>query len=472
MTAAVLGLFAVLLLLVGVLVDVALGAQLRRDLDTRLTDRVTQAEQLAQAGAAPPVLVSRLQGQDIRVRVVTADGDSYGDPGLGPLGPAAAAPATPPTPPLGPAAVPSGEGPSRPAPPGPLGTGDAPGPPTPPDATSSTVTRTLPDGSQLVLVADTTAISDVRTQLRAVLAVSALVALVLALVAVALTVRVAMRPLDRMTGLARRITAGDRGSRLRPDRPRTDLGAAAASFDDMLDALEDAESRARESAERTRRFLSDAAHELRTPLAGITAVAETIGSRATDDERRQRRAALLLRETRQAARLVSDMLDLARIDGGLALQRTGTDLAGLVATEADRTRVLAPALDVTVTGTQPLPAYVDPVRVTQILSNLLDNARRHTPADGTITVTLERAGDEARVTVRNTGTPIADADRERIFDRLVRLQDSRDRDSGGAGLGLSIARGLARAHGGDLICPPDGDGATFRLAVPLGAASG
>ena len=140
-TLTVLGLFAILLVLVGVLVDVALGAQLARDLNSRLSDRVSRAEQLADQGASPPQLVSQLQGQDIRVRVVTADGDSYGDPGLGPLGPgdAARVPVTPkpPTPP-----VESVPGDAR---------AGAPGPPTPPDKTSTTVTKVLSDGNTVVL---------------------------------------------------------------------------------------------------------------------------------------------------------------------------------------------------------------------------------------------------------------------------------------------------------------------------------
>ncbi|MFC4948042.1 HAMP domain-containing sensor histidine kinase [Pseudonocardia sp. GCM10023141] len=459
-TATVLVLFAVLLVLVVVLVDLALGGQLRRDLDTRLADRVAQAQRLIEQGATPSDLVAQLQGQDIRVRVVTTDGQGYGDPGLGPAAGAAI--------PGGPPDVVAQLGSSG-------STTAVASPAMRPAATSTTVERALPDGTQLLLVGDTTAITQVREQLRAVLGVSALVALLLAGVALAVTVGTALRPLDRMTALARRITAGDRGSRLVPDRPGTDLGLAAAAFDDMLDALERAESRARGAADRTHRFLSDAAHELRTPLAGIQALAETItrSDLAADvasgeaGQRRQRRARLLLHETGQATRLVTDMLDLARIDDGVALQRTRTDLAELVAAEADRVRTFAPALHVTVTGPRVLPAVADPGRVSQILANLLDNARRHTPPAGHLGIDVASMPGRAVVTITNDGPPIAAADRERIFDRLVRLQDARSRDTGGAGLGLAIARGLARAHGGDLTCLPVPTGAAFRLTLPI-----
>ncbi len=459
-TLTVLGLFAILLVLVGVLVDVALGAQLGRDLNSRLSDRVSRAEQLADQGASPPQLVSQLQGQDIRVRVVTADGDSYGDPGLGPLGPGDAAqpPPQPPAPPVADAGA------------------GAPGPPTPPDKTSTTVTKVLSDGDTVVLVGDTTAISDVRRQLRVVMAVAAVAAMIVAALVLLGGIATALRPLDRMTALARRITAGDRGSRLAPDRPRTELGRAAAAFDGMLDALEDAETRARSgaaqarrAADETRGFLSDAAHELRTPLAGIQAVAESLaGGMDPSDEQQQLRARLLVRETIRAGRLVADMLDLARIEEGVELQHSTIDLVALVSAETARVRELSPTITVTTSAPASLAVWADPVRVSQILTNLLDNARRHTGPDGTITITVASDEDTATVEVANTGQPVADADRERIFGRLVRLQEARDRDTGGAGLGLPVARGLARAHGGDLVCDPRDDGASFRLTLPAG----
>ncbi|WP_142394950.1 sensor histidine kinase, partial [Mycobacterium avium] len=104
--------------------------------------------------------------------------------------------------------------------------------------------------------------------------------------------------------------------------------------------------------------------------------------------------------------------------------------------------------------------------LSQIVSNLLDNARRYTPAGGAIEIDL-RAGDgAAEITVTDTGPGIPDDEREHIFDRLVRLDAGRARDHGGAGLGLAIARALARAHGGDLVCLPHRGGARFRLTLP------
>ncbi|WP_264000763.1 sensor histidine kinase, partial [Mycobacterium pseudoshottsii] len=109
----------------------------------------------------------------------------------------------------------------------------------------------------------------------------------------------------------------------------------------------------------------------------------------------------------------------------------------------------------------------DPQRVVQILANLVDNARRHTPAGGTVAIDARAAGGRAFLTVTDTGPGVPDDQRERIFERLVRLDEARDRDRGGAGLGLSIARALARAHGGDLVNVPHRPGARFVLTLPL-----
>lgn len=301
--------------------------------------------------------------------------------------------------------------------------------------------------------------------------------------------RATLAPLKRLTELASNLTTGDRGQRLRPDRGNTELACAASAFDDMRDALEASEQRGQQAGERarraeaaTRRFLADAAHELRTPIAGIQAAAEQIASNASQDEanpalrRQHRRATLLLTDARRAARLITDLLDLSYIDAGLPLRHQDTDLASIVNTEVDRAALLAPQVSLQRTGLATLPVHVDPTRIAQILSSLLDNARRHTPLGGRITVNVQCCDDTAagaragaEVTVTDTGPGIPAEDRERIFDRLVRLDTARSRDHGGAGLGLPIARALARAHGGDLTCLPHDGGASFRLTLPIRA---
>ncbi|OSC39413.1 two-component sensor histidine kinase, partial [Mycobacterium decipiens] len=359
-----------------------------------------------------------------------------------------------------------------PPPPGP--------PPPPPDATATVVVHPLPEGARLILVADTTQTTQVTRQLRQLMIGAGLVTLVVAALLLVVVSRAALRPLDRLTTLAKHIATGDRGRRLRPDRTDTELGRAASAFDGMLDALEASELRAQRaaaSAQRaesaTRQFLVDAAHELRTPIAGIQVAAEQLAASAGQHESdpaargQYRRASLLQSDARRAGRLVADMLDLSRIDAGLPLDLQETDLAAIVVAEADRTAMLAPQIVVTRTGLTGLTVAADPTRVAQILSNLLDNARRYTPAGGSITIDLSTDRGTAELTVTDTGPGVPADARDRVFERLVRLDAGRARDHGGAGLGLPIARALARAHGGELICLPHKGGAQFRLSLPL-----
>lgn len=475
----VLALLAVLLVVLGVTIDFTLGMQARRNLNDRLVASVSRANALAAAHTAPDLLAAQLNGGSVRALVVTADGATYGDPGISPdtkAGPMVSPPRFPPRHghPPGPMPIPpSGPpvGPVLPPPPPPPGI--------PPDGTATVIVHPLPDGARVILVADTTQTTQVTRQLRQLMIGAGLGTLVVAALLLIAVSRAALRPLDRLTSLARDITTGGRGRRLRPSRTNTELGRAASAFDGMLDALEDSESRAQQAADAaqraeaaTRQFLVDAAHELRTPIAGIQVAAEQLAASAgrheADPEARAqyRRASLLQSDARRAGRLVADMLDLSRIDAGLALDRHDTDLAAIAEAEAQRAAMLAPQLSITRTGRDELRVLADPTRVAQVLSNLLDNARRYTPVDGTITIDVVAENSAAVVTVTDTGPGIPDDERFRIFERLVRLDAGRARDHGGAGLGLPIARALARAHGGELECVSHDGGAQFRLTLP------
>ncbi len=447
----VVALLAGLLVVLGVTVDVSLGLQARRNLHDRLMAATSRADALVAAHTSPELLAAQLNGGSVRALLVTADGSAYGDRSISPATTA---------------------GLVVPAPPG------YP-PPLPPDATATAVVHPLPDGSRLILVADTTQTTQVTRQLRQLMITAGLGTLAVAALLLVVVSRAALRPLDRLAALAQDITSGDRGRRLCPDRTDTELGRAASAFDGMLDALEASELRARQAAESaqraesaTRQFLVDAAHELRTPIAGIQAAAEQLATSASQHEAdsvargQYRRASLLLSDARRAGRLVADMLDLSRIDAGLSLDVHDTDLGAIVDAEVHRAAMLAPNLTMSRTGLRSLTIAADPTRVAQILSNLLDNARRYTPAGGSVTVELGGGGGRAEVTVTDTGPGIPDDERYRIFERLVRLDAARARDHGGAGLGLPIARALARAHGGDLVCLGHDGGAQFRLTLP------
>jgi two-component system OmpR family sensor kinase len=454
--ATVVVLFAVLLLVVGASVDVVLGQQLRRDLDARLSDRADRAVELVDSGVSAQDLVQALQGDAIRVRITTADGTVYGVPGGEP--PAQGDRPAAPNPPSGPSNAPT-----------------PPGPPNPPAPRSDSleITKPLPDGSTLSLLGDTTAIADVRQQLRILMVVAGAVTLLLAAAALIYAVRRALSPLDSMTSVARRITNGDRGRRLLPSKPNTDLGRTASAVDEMLDALEDAERKeaaaaqaARRAEEDMRRFLADAAHELRTPVAGISALAQSLQRDAEHrPDRVGRWSELLVGESARASRLVGDMLDSVRAENTSELELTDADLTDVVRRTVERSALLSPQVRFEVDGSQPVPVRVDVGRVEQILSNVLDNAARFTPPGGSVRVTTG-TDSQAFVTVDDDGPGVDEADRERIFERLVRLNSARDRSSGGVGLGLSIARTLARAHGGELVCAAGPTGARFRLTLP------
>ncbi|WP_308259318.1 HAMP domain-containing sensor histidine kinase [Pseudonocardia sp. H11422] len=422
---------AVALLLVGVLTDVVFAAQSRSDLRARLTDRATLAGQLVEQGVTDRDLARQLETDDVRAFVTDSDGTVYSARSVG------------------------GRGPGR--------RGAAQG--------DEVVREPLPDGSQLTLIGDAGQVTAAQRRLRRILFLLGAGALAVAGLVMLATTPVALAPLDAMTALARSITRGDRGRRLAPTRTDTELGRTAAAFDDMLDELEgaertarSAEAVARSSEARTRRFVADAAHELRTPLAGVQAAAEAAVAPGLTAEERDRLHLLLLRETGRAGRLVDDLLSLARLDAGMELRREPVDLLVLARTEAERVRLLAPGLTIAVDG-EPVTVPGDPQRLSQVLGNLLDNARRHTPPGGRITVTVAGPGV---VRVADTGPGVPAADRDRIFDRLVRLDEARPADDGAVGLGLAIARGIARAHGGELRCvePVDGSGATFELVLP------
>lgn len=470
-TIAVLALLALMLLAVAVVTDVVLESRLDGQLRQRLADRASVASALVQTVSSRD-LARRLEGDGVSVVLRTSSGQVYAE---GPLG-GAAANSTDAT--DGTDDTVAGEGAQVPGPPGAPKPKPA-GPKTPAAAVAQqgdqlSVQRTLSDGSSVTLLAD---VSDVRrtlAQVRLALVLAAVVVLIGAAVAVPPVVSRTLRPLDRITDVARSITEGDRQQRLRPLQPDTELGRTAVSFDEMLDAVVGAETQARGSEQRLRDFLSDAAHELRTPIAGVQAAAEHL--LRDDPARFDREQALvgLVRESRRAGRLVEDMLTMARIDRGLSLRREPFDLVELAREVSQVTATRSPALNLTMNLTGELavtggPQWVlaDRDRITQILTNLLDNAVR--AAHSCVETTVWSIGDQTGLDVRDDGAGIPPAAREHVFERLVRLDVARSGQLGGAGLGLSIARGIARAHGGDLMClpnPPGRSGATFRLSLP------
>lgn len=480
---AVLVLLALLLTGLSVAVETTLGGRLRAQIEDRLRDRASAAAALVGTVDADD-LADRLSMQGLSVTITTRDGGSVeagptpeqlkkGPPDPGGLpGPAGTRPGG------------SASSDTSAVGGGTVGSTAARGSAARVTITGSRVTEQdrlvtlvsqLSDGSTIRLTAGTGSVDEVLGELRWVMLGASAGFMLLAAGGLVLVVRRTMRPLDEMTRAARSIAHGDRGRRLRPGRSDTEIGRVAVAFDEMLDAVEGAERQALAAEARMRDFLSDAAHELRTPVAGIRAAADTLvrapldGVGELDPLEREDLAVHVVRQAGRASRLVDDMLLMARVDRGLQLEVAPVDLAALVRVEADRAQLRAPGLRLDVRESEgPVTVLADADRLGQVVGNLLENAARATRGTGTVVLAVDAADDRGAVRVTDDGTGIPEADRERVFDRLVRLDAARDDQSGGAGLGLPIARGIARAHGGDLTCPP-GPETVFVLTVPQAA---
>lgn len=454
---AVVALVALLLVVLAVVVDLALGARLRGQIEERLRDRAAAAASLV--GTVDDAdLAERLSTQGLAVRIDSAGGESV-------------------------VAGPSPEQ-LRDGPPGPGGPGSAPGERAEPQPTASgdvdvvassvsgddqlvTLRSTLSDGSTLTLTASAVGVGETLAQVRWIMAVSSVGVLVLAAGSVTLVVRRSLRPLDQVSRVARAIGAGERQRRLRPTRSDTEIGRVATALDDMLDDVVGAEQAARDAEARLRAFLSDAAHELRTPVTGIRAAAETLVRAELDGAEREVLAAHVAREATRASRLIDDLLTMARVDRGLELHRIPSDLRALVEAEVRRVPLVHPSLRIIAeTPDAAVPVRADVDRLAQVLSNLVQNAARATGGTGTVTLSVRTEGDAAVIAVTDDGPGVPPGERERIFDRLVRLDAGRAA-SGGVGLGLPIARGIARAHGGDVRCVDVDSGACFEVTLPV-----
>jgi two-component system, OmpR family, sensor kinase len=424
--AAVMAVLAVILILLSIAVSAIFIAQSNRNLDALLTGQEQLARQLARSGAGPQQIVNRVQAGGVQAYLVLRNGTEFGTP-------------------------------------------------TTSSASIKTTTITLNaptprvDGAQLTLAIDTSLVSNARRTLRRVLMITDVIALLVSAALVAGAVRLALRPLDSMAALAKTVSQGNRGARLAPTRTDTEIGQTAQAFDEMLDELEGAEARAHQAEERTRAFLADAAHELRTPIAGVQAAAETLlhHDDQLDHQERQHLQALLVREAERAGALISDLLAAARLDAGIDLDLAPVSLRTLVHSEIDRVRLLHPEATVTMSGPE-VVARADAPKVSSILRNVIDNAMRAAGPEGKVHIVVREQDQFAIAEVWDSGPGVPPSERERIFERLVRLDHGRANDTGGSGLGLAIARGYARAHGGDLTCEdPRGIGAMFRLVLPL-----
>jgi two-component system OmpR family sensor kinase len=289
-------------------------------------------------------------------------------------------------------------------------------------------------------------------------------------------VRRQMRPLYAVAETARdvstqELSSGDTAisSRVPDDLTddQTEVGQVGSALNTLLDHIDDALSARHRSEQQVRQFVADASHELRTPLATIHGYAEL--SRRTPEDAAMLLLALNKVETEadRMSELVSDLLLLARLDSGRPLAREDVDLTRLLLEAVADARVLAPdhkwqlALP-----DEPVTVVGDGARLHQVITNLLNNARSHTPAGTTVRVAASYEDHAVTIEVHDDGPGLPPELVDEAFDRFTRGDSSRTRASGGAGLGLSLVSAIAEAHGGSAAVSSKPGDTTFTVALP------
>ncbi len=280
----------------------------------------------------------------------------------------------------------------------------------------------------------------------------------------ALLARSALKPVDRMSRTARRITAEDLTRRLALRGTGDELDHLAETLNAMFDRLEEAFAH-------VRRFAADAAHELRTPLTALKGGIEVAlrAQRTPEDYREVLRSSL--EEVDRLIRLAENLLLLSRLRMGGPSPREPVELEPLLMDVLDVGARLADGRGVTVRlgRVDPVTVEGDLSTLRRALLNLVENAIKYTPAGGKVELSAERDGHQAVVAVRDTGVGMDPADVGTIFEPFVRLDPARARDTGGAGLGLSIVRSIVSTHAGTLsVQSAPGAGSTFTIRLPLG----
>lgn len=279
-----------------------------------------------------------------------------------------------------------------------------------------------------------------------------------------LAVRLA-RPVRALAEASRRISGGHYSARVLVQGPQ-EVAELAASFNEMAEALE--------SSERRRRaLLSDVAHELRTPLATLEGYVEGLadGTIAPAGETWE----VLASQTHRMHRLVEDLSLVSKAEErqlDLRLTRTSPGTIVDAATQAALPRFTDKGVALETAVEPELPEVeVDPDRLGEVLANLLDNALRHTPAGGRVEAGASRRHDRIEITVTDTGEGIATENLERVFERFFRTDGARSRATGGSGIGLTIARAIVQALGGQITATSEGPGrgARFVVVLPLPA---
>jgi signal transduction histidine kinase len=267
----------------------------------------------------------------------------------------------------------------------------------------------------------------------------------------------ALRPVRAITVRTQAISASNLDDRVPVPGAHDEIHELASTMNAMLARLD-------ASHQQQRQFVADASHELRSPVAASRVQLE-VGLANPDMTDWPATASAVLAEQRHLGRLVDDLLALGRLDEGGIGVTADVDLDDLIGRESVRPH----AVPIVVDDCEPVRLVGNEQLLTRLVRNLIDNAARHTATD--VHVALRRNGQTATLDVDDNGPGVPPADRDRIFQRFTRIDEARGRTEGGAGLGLAIAREVARVHGGDVRCDdsPRG-GARFTVTFPVAAA--
>ena len=287
-------------------------------------------------------------------------------------------------------------------------------------------------------------------------------------------VAVALRPLDRMRDTAQRISGMQLASgevalteRVTVDEPDTEVGQLGSAFNRMLDNIDEALTARRASEAKVRQFVSDASHELRTPLTAIRGYSELTRRHNMDVSEDVRHALSRIEsESVRMTELVEDLLLLARLDEGRDLELRPLDVSTLLKDAVKDAQVAGADHAWTVKAARGLKVAGDKHRLYQVVSNLLANARTHTPAGTAVSVSATGTESDVVIVISDNGPGIPDDIKATLFERFVRADTSRQRATGSTGLGLAIVDGLVRAHKGAITVASEPGDTRFTITLP------
>jgi len=294
---------------------------------------------------------------------------------------------------------------------------------------------------------------------RGVLVAAVVLAIALSIGLAVLIARMLARPLEEVGEAARRIADGDYAARVPRDGPE-EIASLADSFNQMAAALQAQERMRRE-------FIANAAHELRTPLTNLQGYLEALRDGVIEADATTYDS--LWEEADRLVRLARSLDALAEGEAGAEpALRIDLDLAPILEASVALVRPVLEGRSIRIERgwSVPLPARGDPDHLAQVLANLLQNAVRYTPEGGSVTVSGEARSGSVLVSVINTGEPIPADDLPHVFERFYRVEKSRDRASGGAGIGLAIVKQLIEADGGRVGAESSASGNRFWFSVP------